>query len=123
MRNLSELQSFLEVLNAKFEYTTDQVQYGAYEYWAELDLNRDKVKGDCEDYSLTIKKEFGGMIYICKYKNDGHAILKLPNGQWIDNIQKTPVDKLDEHYRFVIPFPEPLVTIKKFISKLLKLFS
>jgi len=120
MRNLTELDSFLSELNSKFIYTTDKEQYGTYEYWIELDLNREKVKGDCEDYALTIKKEFGGMIYICKYKGSGHAILKLKNGQFVDNIQKRPVDKLDKHYTLVIPFPEPFVLIKKIMSRILK---
>ena len=121
MRDLSELPAFLEVLNKKFIYRSDKEEYGTVEYWTVLDLEAEFVHGDCEDYSLTIQKEFGGRIHICKYDGVCHAILKLPDGTWIDNIQKKPVKELNERYTMVIPLYNFLVKLEFKLSKFLRI--
>jgi hypothetical protein len=118
MKNFEE---FLKELNSKFVYKTDKLKHDYPEVWEYLDLNQEKVFGDCEDYSLTIQREFGGTIYFCKLSGWGHAVLKLPNGKWIDNVYKQPVDKLDARYTSFRKMYWFEVSIKLFIGRVLRL--
>ena len=82
----------LDKLNMKFVYTPDKK-----ELWRYLDLSQETVKGDCEDYVLTLQKELGGSIYFCKVSGWGHAVLKLDD-LWIDCITKEWVHKFPSSY-------------------------
>lgn len=92
-----ECLKHIKETNSRFTYRTDEELYGAKEVWAG-GLDKQGF-GDCEDYSLEIRKHCGGDMYYCKIGKSGHAVLQLPNGQWIDNVYKKPLDeRFDDRY-------------------------
>jgi predicted transglutaminase-like cysteine proteinase len=80
----------LEQVNSTFVYKTDEEKYGIKEYWDELDGG----EGDCESYSITLKrhvKEFKYYTYwYCKLGGAGHCVLVDSSEQYIidNNTQK-----------------------------------
>jgi len=88
-------QPHIDHLNAHFKYQTDIKQYGTEELWTDLPKSG---LGDCEDYAIALWKDCGGSIYFCRISGSGHAVLKLPNGKWIDSVYKTMVDEFDDCY-------------------------
>lgn len=126
-------QKNIQLVNKKFKYEKD----GIIDDWSVLVLNNDNIKGDCEDYSLTLlwlesKKNlitFLFFILIHKYtivfcktpSGVGHAIL-YHDGEYIDNIMKTPVTKSvlkEAGYSMFIPFPNFAVFLKLLVGKLI----
>lgn len=93
----------LEVINTKWNYKADKG-----DKWRVLDINKDTIEGDCEDYSLTVLyycicegdwKKF--LWYIVSGKaamwyvevdtdepNRGHAVMGVDHYGWIDNWSK-----------------------------------
>ena len=109
-----ECLNHIKETNSRFTYRTDEKLYGAEEVWAGgLDS---QGLGDCEDYALEIRKHCGGSIYHCQYSGWGHAVLKLPNGQWIDNIYKKPVDELNANYTGLYKYPVWKIWIKLLVG-------
>lgn len=105
-----ECIGYINKTNQKFKYKTDESLYGHEEVWAGgLD---EMGFGDCEDYALEIRKHCGGDIYYCEISGWGHAVLNLPNGQWIDNVNRKPLTKLDNRYRGFKKYPVWQVWIK-----------
>ena len=85
-------------LNGKFVYKSDKEQYGVNEYWSELEEVDGLLVGDCESYSITVKRNINGFsdwdYYYCKLNGNGHCVLS--NGkQIIDNNCKRviPIDE------------------------------
>ena len=84
----------LEEFNSKYEYVTDENEYGRTEKWTVMKEKDGKYRGDCEDYCLTLKKlvpEFKDWeLYYCKINGGGHCVLHK-NGDVIDCNVKRPV--------------------------------
>lgn len=117
-KEVQELNEFLKELNEKFVYTSDQIRHGSSDFWQSLNMNRKKVYGDCEDYSLTIRERFGGDMYFCRVNGEGHAVLKLPNGKWIDNIYKRPTKEFNKrYYTDFVKYTEFQIKMKKIKAK------
>ncbi len=96
----SNLQGKLQELKQRFTGVTDMDNGGRTDHWRILPSDG-AVKGDCEDFSLTLAVSVYGSIlkaYLkgarlvhCKYRGEGHLILKA--GEFhCDNIQPRPFD-------------------------------
>lgn len=93
----------LETINTKWDYKADKG-----DKWRVLDINKDAIEGDCEDYSLTVLYHFvcegdwkNFLWYILSGKasmwyvevdtdepNRGHAVMEVKHYGWIDNWSK-----------------------------------
>ncbi|MFT6834389.1 MAG: hypothetical protein ACJA0H_000417 [Francisellaceae bacterium] len=94
-------KKIIDDLNRNFKYVSDKEQYHWYDVWTVARLVDGKLQSDCEGYSLTLRKLLGGDIYFCKHNGTGHAILKMPNGKYVDNIQREEFDLPKPLYRSV----------------------
>lgn len=101
-RMKKECLEHIKAVNKKFTYKTDEVLYAHEEVWAG-GLDEDGF-GDCEDYSLEVRKKCGGDMYFCRISGAGHAVLKLPNGKWIDNVYRKPMDQFDKRYEGFVKY-------------------
>ena len=101
------IQPIIERMRKDFTYASDQKTSGTREKWSFL-AKSGKVEGDCEDYCLTMIRRIYGSIFMSLFaiatrkvsihychlysggKNrGGHAVLRLPNGRYIEcNEQK-----------------------------------
>lgn len=109
---MEKCRQHIKDINEQFTYESDEALYGASEVWAG-GLTEEGL-GDCEDYAMEVQKVCGGDLYYCKYKGNGHAILKLPNGQWVDNIYRRPVNNLSLNYTNVVKYWKIMVWFKLF---------
>lgn len=80
----------LQGINKRFVYAKDKDLTGFNEAWLGLQEVDGKLKGDCEDYAITLKREVQGFkswnYWYCKLNGIGHCILVSPSGQTvIDN--------------------------------------
>jgi len=121
-----------DIVNKKFVYEGD----GRLDVWEVLDVDKDKIHGDCEDYSLTLIwvaenrniLKFIFALLTMKYiiwfvktpRGVGHAITYVrKEGKYIDNIMKDFKTK-DEYkkagFKFLFPFASVLVAPKLFFS-------
>lgn len=125
-----EMKAAEKLMNQKFIYEKDGI-----DSWSVLDIdNRDKVYGDCDDYSLTLAWILSGRslpklcwntlilktrFYFTKSKqnNIGHLVLKY-NGYYIDNIENYWREDIIHKKVFLLPLP--IALIKYGIGKLLK---
>lgn len=93
----------LETINTKWDYKADKG-----DKWRVLDINKDTIEGDCEDYSLTVLYHFvcegdwkkflwyilsgkASMWYVevdTDEPNRGHAVMEVKHYGWIDNWSK-----------------------------------
>lgn len=98
----------LEIINSKWKY-----KYDKGDKWQVLDIDKDTIKGDCEDYSLTVLYHFvcdgdwkkflwhiiSGKTSIWYVEvdtedsegvtpNRGHAVMQVEPYGWIDNWSK-----------------------------------
>ena len=124
-------QSNIDEINSSFLYQRDDSRI---DDWDVLDTSKEQIKGDCEDYALTLlwleSKEnlirfvFNILlhrytIYFCKAPNgEGHAVLKH-DGYYIDNIQRKLVTKKDLQvagYKRFIPAPNFVVLIRLLVG-------
>lgn len=106
-----KLQSVIDEINSYFVYTPDHVK----DYWRTL--HRGYPYGDCEDFVLTVIKEYYGggkwsfiynlllsgkaKIHYVEINGYGHAVGEIEN-YFFDNIQKNPVD--DQLFRGESPY-------------------
>ena len=112
----------LKDLNARFIYTPDQG-----ERWKILKNDSGPLKGDCEDYSLTLLWMLSGRsmlrfwlniltcrytFWYCTFAGEGHVVMYRIGHGWIDNIQRRYVKKLSGHYRLRYPLLAPAVPLK-----------
>ena len=114
-------------VNKDFVYTSDKG-----ESWNILKPDSSgKLRGDCEDYSLTVLHRIAGgssfkfWFYLLTFQavvwhcvtaqKEQHAQLWF-RGQWIDNINSTWSKKQQHSLRF--PYPFPLVAYRMLTSKL-----
>lgn len=126
------IKKALKNVNKKFVYKED----GDIDVWEILDSSENKIKGDCEDYSLTFIWlaedqnffKFIWSILIAKYiiwyaktpNGGGHAVTYVrENGLYVDNILKDFFTK--QHYeekgfKFVFPFISILTIFKLIFS-------
>jgi len=127
----NNMQEFLEHLNANFKYHYDKDLYGKRESWHIM--YHLPFEGDCEDYALTYLYEASGRshakmlwhlftgkakICFCKFKGQGHAVLRW-DGKYIDNIQKKFCTKEYMEKRFY-EFHKSWFTVNVVTVKLLK---
>ncbi|QPB08613.1 hypothetical protein [Vibrio phage Va2] len=122
--NEKDFLKFIVNLNERFQYVRDDKQYGFKEVWTLLSSKN--FKGDCEDYALTIWNEFGGEMYYVHYYGQGHAVLKLPCGRYIDNIYRTRVSKeyLEKRgYKFKRKYYLPIIWAKLFLGYVKKTYN
>lgn len=121
-----------DIVNSKFVYESD----GKIDVWEVLDTDEEKIRGDCEDYSLTfiwvaedrsiLKFIFALLtakyiIWFVKSPRDvGHVITYVrSNGMYIDNIMKdfrTKEEYKKAGFKFVFPFISVLAFIKLIFS-------
>ena len=119
-------------VNQKFRYQSD----GKMDVWEILDTNEDIIKGDCEDYSLTLiwlaeNKNIFKFIFsllLMKYviwytktpSGTGHVITYVRSEKkFIDNIKKdfyTKKQYRDGGFKFVFPFASLLILPKLIFS-------
>lgn len=112
----------LKDLNTRFIYTPDQG-----ERWKILKNNAGPLRGDCEDYSLTLLWMLSGRsmvwfwlniltfrytFWYCTFNGEGHFVMYRIGHGWIDNIQRRYVKKLSGHYRLWFPLLAPAVGVK-----------
>lgn len=113
----------LEELNKKYRYKYD---FKWYDTWTGLD---DNFEGDCEDYCITLKREFKEFkeweYWYCKLQGNGHCIL-VKDGEVIDcNIRR--VVSVDDYEHIFKPtdmnkYNKLLVACKLFIGRIFKVF-
>ena len=95
------MNEIIEKLNDKFRYRTDEDKNGVEDYWIGWKSFTDDLdfwEGDCDDYSFYLYFNIEGCsVYFCEYGtyNQGHMICQLPDGSYIDNIAKKPMNPLD----------------------------
>lgn len=112
----------LTQLNERFEYTKDQG-----ERWTILTNPTGPLKGDCEDYSLTLLWLESNksmikfwlniifcryIIWFCTYDGEGHVVMYRRKQGWIDNIQQQWNRELPKNYKLKWPMIAPLVLVK-----------
>jgi predicted transglutaminase-like cysteine proteinase len=122
------IQTALKEVNEKFVYEKD----GSVDVWEILDTDGAKIKGDCEDYSLTLIWltedqnffKFIWSILIAKYvlwyaktpNGGGHAITYVrKENLYVDNILKGLYTKEQYEkvgFRFYFPFISILTILK-----------
>jgi len=89
----------IDTLNKHFVYRSDISKYYVVDYWLGFQSFREDVRyweGDCEDYSLYLYHNIENIkLWYCLLNNQGHMVSELPDGKWIDNNTKKPVDKLN----------------------------
>lgn len=119
----------LAEINERFVYTGDRKQYGTKERWKIIKQAEGPLKGDCEDYSLTLlwymsgksKLRFvlnlvfmRGVLWHCTTANGGgHAMLRYKK-HWVDNIH--PEFRKDPIHKRWFPYLFPLVALKFILS-------
>lgn len=99
-----ELQDAIDAVNAKFKYEKD----GKFDNW---DVMGPEMRGDCEDYALTIAYLHSGswllfflrwmlgyyqMWYVKTPSGEGHAVLEV-EGKYIDNFYRELVTEMPKH--------------------------
>jgi len=124
-------------LNGRFKYTSD----GKLDSWQIL-KSEGILKGDCEDYSLTLiwlsegkstmrfwlaLLTFKYLIWYCKSPSGvGHACLWVRGRGWTDNIQRKVLKDYKamngKGYKLVFPYVVPIVLLKMLIGKVLRAF-
>ncbi|PHS43429.1 MAG: hypothetical protein COB05_18215 [Marinobacter sp.] len=112
----------LKDLNARFTYTPDQG-----ERWKILKARTGPLRGDCEDYSLTLLWMLSGRsmvrfwlnilsfrytFWYCTFEGEGHFVMYRIGHGWIDNIQRRYVRKLPNGYRLRYPLLAPAIVVK-----------
>lgn len=121
-----ELQKAIDAVNAKFKYEKDE----GIDRWEVMGSD---MRGDCEDYALTIAKLhsekwttffwrlFGNQYYKIWYvktkSGAGHAVLEV-EGQFIDNFYRKLVPEMNIH-KFYFYYPRTLLVGKLFWSLIL----
>lgn len=114
-----------EDLNQRFSYTKDKG-----ESWTIL-KGDGQVKGDCEDYSLTLAwltedksylklfwafLTFKYIIWFCKVSGNGHAIMYIRGKGWTDNISKKVMKDLPDYYKLKYPMLLPHLYLKLILT-------
>lgn len=93
-------QPIIDKLNKHFVYRSDASKFGVNEYWLGFKLFDDDLRyweGDCDDYSLYLYHNIEGCtLWHCTFAGSGHMVCELPDGKWIDNNVKKPVNELNQ---------------------------
>ena len=106
-----DLERAKEIVNRKFRYQAD----GKLDQWSILDINSSEIKGDCEDYALTVvwlmsDRKIWKFLYnlllnpklsiwiVTTKRGNGHAILEYDTF-FVDNIQRKWFIKTDPAYK------------------------
>jgi len=118
--------NFINIINSKFIYRSDKLGYGYEDYWNNIEdfKNSDIIwYGDCEDYVLYLYNHISDCeIWYCTLEGNGHVILKLPDGLWIDNNVKKPIKEFNKTYKIIRQFSkeeiENRISIAKSLPKL-----
>lgn len=116
-------------VNGFFVY---EAETGKVEAWRRL--SPDNPRGDCEDYALSVIGQYSGrsflwnvcnmfkfrLWYVKDPRGRGHLIGVCKHGAFDNHKMKlTPVERYkSEGYRFVFPWPFPLIPIKMLIGRL-----
>jgi hypothetical protein len=93
----------IKSLNRRFVYVSDFKQYSTIEVWKDQsELSRYKrIKDDCEGYAVALwRLILGCEIWFVIAYGGGHAVVKLPDGKWIDCNIKKPVDIVPKEWDF-----------------------
>lgn len=109
-----------DLINSKFVYEADE----KLDSWHILDLSKDKVYGDCDDYSFTVAyymankslfKVFLGSLtgkyifWLCKTKRGELHLALYHNFMYIDNIDNKWAYSCNHKKIFPMWFPIPLM--------------
>lgn len=104
----------IEELNKRFKYTPDKL-----DKWTIMTNSSGPLKGDCEDYSLTLiwlseGKSFVNFVFAllfmkyvlwyCYYNGEPHMIVKS-KGMFADNIQRKWTKPFPKQYKMRFPVP------------------
>lgn len=111
---MSDYKKIIDELNARYVYVYDSEQYGVAEVWKDLSqISRYKrVKGDCEDYAIYLWRKIKGCeIWYCRAWGGGHAVVKLPNGYWIDCNYRKPMISPPAAWDMSVGYPIPELQI------------
>lgn len=122
-----DMREAYDAVKSRFQYSKD----GSLDKWRIMKEEKGPLKGDCEDFSLTILWHLsdksmtkfwwnvttgkGVIWYVRTEAGVGHAILHW-NGMWADNKTKDWTE--DTKHRKVFPMLMPLMLIKMGIGKL-----
>lgn len=139
-----KMRKSLNILNERFHYVSDEQEHGTNEYWTTMPIE-DVMRGDCEDYSLTLLKIikdnstfkmmfevlFGDadLWYVKVPQADGseagHCVLEY-DGHFVDNnfrnyVAKSTMEKR-ARYRFRYKYDVLQLTAKYAQHLFIKLF-
>lgn len=133
-----QLKEAIDIISTKFIYKTDKFKY--IDSWSILKETDGMLKGDCEDYTLTvfwymcnknILKFIWNVLILHKYRlyfvktksNEGHAV-GYADGYYFDNwtneaLLKDDFIKLTGH-SFVWMYISPMIIIKMILGMFIK---
>ena len=112
---MSNYDKAINVLNRRFVYVSDSSLYGVGDAWKDFTgtSRYKRIKGDCEDYAIALWRQIEGCeIWFCHAWGGGHAVVKLPDGKWIDCNDKKPMEDIPSAWNFSVAYQFRDATIK-----------